>query len=191
MAGEADVGIGVKLLDILVITRRFGQLRVHLPDSQHDIRCHVTVLLGIGAGVGNDDVAAFDEGHGFEGGGVSGHDRPRLYLDAAAVDQALAALGLRCGSYYVLAPGAEYGSAKRWPARHFAELARHLDLPVVLLGSGKEFGLCEEIAAPVNAEQDCAPCFERECPLGHTRCLADIAATEVLALCTQAGSGAD
>jgi heptosyltransferase-2 len=27
---------------------------------------------------------------------------------------------------------------------------------------------------------DCAPCFERICPLGHTRCLRDISATDVL-----------
>ena len=27
---------------------------------------------------------------------------------------------------------------------------------------------------------DCAPCFERECPLGHTRCLNDISAATVL-----------
>jgi heptosyltransferase-2 len=27
---------------------------------------------------------------------------------------------------------------------------------------------------------DCAPCFERECPLGHTRCLHDISAQQVL-----------
>jgi heptosyltransferase-2 len=162
------------------------------------------------------------------------------------------------GAYVVLAPGAEYGPAKRWPAAHFSELAAKLDLPVVLLGSGKEAALCDEIAAPVNAEQagkclnlagktslpealcliaasrstvsndsglmhvaaalgvpqvaifgsssplhtpplneratvlwlkadpayqpplDCAPCFARECPLGHTRCLNDISAERVL-----------
>jgi heptosyltransferase-2 len=27
---------------------------------------------------------------------------------------------------------------------------------------------------------DCAPCFERECPLGHLRCLNDITAQHVL-----------
>ena len=185
-------------------------------------------------------------------------DRPQLQMNASEVDLALAAMGLQRGAYYVFAPGAEYGPAKRWPAAHFSELARRLDLPVVLLGSTKEFDLCNEIAAPVNAEQpgkclnfagktslahafsaiaatkkivsndsglmhvaaafgvpqiaifgsssplhtpplseqatvlwlkndpryqpplDCAPCFERECPLGHTRCLVDIAATDVL-----------
>jgi heptosyltransferase-2 len=29
---------------------------------------------------------------------------------------------------------------------------------------------------------DCAPCFERTCPLGHTRCLRDISAEDVLRL---------
>ena len=35
---------------------------------------------------------------------------------------------------------------------------------------------------------DCAPCFERECPLGHTRCLNDIAPARVLVALT---AGAD
>ena len=186
------------------------------------------------------------------------NDRPQLQLDPADVAQALTSMGLQRGSYYVFAPGAEYGPAKRWPAAHFAELARRLDMPVLLLGSAKEFALCDEIATPVNAEQpgkclnlsgktslthafiaiaaaksivsndsglmhvaaafgvrqvplfgsssplhtpplndkatvlwlkndaayqpplDCAPCFERECPLGHTRCLVDLTPHDVL-----------
>jgi heptosyltransferase-2 len=27
---------------------------------------------------------------------------------------------------------------------------------------------------------DCAPCFQRSCPLGHTRCLVDVAPERVL-----------
>ena len=185
-------------------------------------------------------------------------DRPELHLNAADIAPTLNDLGLRQGAYVVFAPGAEFGPAKRWPAAHFAELAAKLSLPVVLLGSGKEAALCDEIAAPVNATQagkclnlagktslpqalgliaasrstvsndsglmhvaaalgvpqvaifgsssplhtpplsdkarvlwlktdpayqpplDCAPCFERECPLGHTRCLNDISAERVL-----------
>ncbi|MDB5820712.1 MAG: lipopolysaccharide heptosyltransferase, partial [Rhizobacter sp.] len=48
-------------------------------------------------------------------------------------------------------PGAEYGPAKRWPPEHYATLARSLHaehrLPILLLGSGKEAALCEDIAA--------------------------------------------
>jgi heptosyltransferase II len=183
-------------------------------------------------------------------------DRPRLALPAAQVDQALARLGFRAGDYYAFAPGAEYGPAKRWPVIHFAELARSLDAPAVLLGSGKEAALCAEIAGaagpgrcvdlagktslaeafaliaaarsvisndsglmhvaaafgvpqvaifgsssprhtpPLNDSArviwlkddpayrpplDCSPCFQRECPLGHTRCLVDIVPERVLA----------
>jgi len=184
------------------------------------------------------------------------NDRPQLRLAPARADAALAALGLQAGAYYVFAPGAEFGPAKRWPAIHFAELARALDRPAVLLGSGKEADLCEEIAGAAGAGKcinlagktslldafaliaqsqavisndsglmhvaaafgvpqvavfgsssplhtpplndkarvlwlkddaayqpplDCAPCFQRECPLGHTRCLYDITPERVLA----------
>ena len=186
-------------------------------------------------------------------------DRPRLHIGAADIAATLQALGLPPGGYIVFAPGAEFGPAKRWPASHFSELAARLALPVVLLGSAKEAGLCDEIASPVNAAQpgkcmnlagktslpqalaliagcaaavsndsglmhvaaaldvpqvaifgsssplhtpplndrarvlwlkadaayqpplDCAPCFARECPLGHLRCLNDIGADRVLA----------
>jgi heptosyltransferase-2 len=80
-------------------------------------------------------------------------DRPRLQVDAAQLEATLAALSLQRAGYYVFVPGAEYGPAKRWPASRFAELAQSLPLPVLLLGSGKEAALCEEIAALANAAQ--------------------------------------
>lgn len=187
-------------------------------------------------------------------------DRPQLQLSAAEVDATLRTLSLTRLGYHVFAPGAEYGDAKRWPAAHFAALASQLELPVVLLGSGKEAALCAAIADPVNAQRpgqcidlagktslaqalaviaachstvsndsglmhvaagfgvrqvaifgsssplhtpplnaqakllwlksdahyqpplDCAPCFARVCPLGHTRCLNDILPSRVRAL---------
>ena len=187
-------------------------------------------------------------------------DQPRLQLSAGEADAALAQQGLPPQGFYALAPGAEYGPAKRWPAAHFAALAAQLPLPVLLLGSGKDAAVCAEIAAAVNAQRpghcfdlagrtsleqaialiasaramvsndsglmhvaaafgirqvavfgsssplhtpplsaqasvlwlkndasyqpalDCAPCFQRICPLGHTRCLHDISPERVLAL---------
>ncbi len=177
---------------------------------------------------------------------------PQLDLPLPVLRDALAELGLTPGTYVVLAPGAEYGPAKRWPAAHFAQWAHLSDMPVVLLGSGKEAALCEDIAAvanegrpesaqslagktnltqamaaiaaahsvvsndsglmhvaaafgvpqvalfgsssplhtpPLNSKAsvlwlknvpayqpplDCAPCFKRNCPFEHTRCLNDL-----------------
>jgi heptosyltransferase-2 len=77
--------------------------------------------------------------------------RPRLQLDTARRDAALASAGLQPSAYWAFAPGAEYGPAKRWPAAHYAALARSLHAadgaPIVLLGSPGESELCETIAA--------------------------------------------
>jgi heptosyltransferase-2 len=190
-------------------------------------------------------------------------DRPQLTIPPERLKAALGELGLAGSDYTVFAPGAEFGPAKCWPAGHYAELALRLKRRVVLLGSGKEAGLCAQIALaanqplpdhclnlagktsldqalcviagatsmvsndsglmhvaaslgvaqvalfgsssplhtpPLNAraqvlwlkndEQyqpplDCAPCFERICPLpagAHMRCLNDITPARVLAL---------
>ncbi|RMG49529.1 MAG: lipopolysaccharide heptosyltransferase II [Gammaproteobacteria bacterium] len=146
-----------------------------------------------------------------------------------------------------LAPGAEYGPAKRWPMGHFVTLARELlgkGDQVMVLGSQKDHELTHplralsgvhdltgrttlgeavdllslarvtvtndsglmHVAAAVDSAVvalygssdpgftpplterarilrlglDCSPCFERECPLGHTRCLTDIRPAQVL-----------
>lgn len=60
---------------------------------------------------------------------------PRLAVDAQSAQAARARFGIE-GRYAVLCPGAEYGTAKRWP--YFAELAQRLALPAVVLGSAQE-----------------------------------------------------
>ena len=189
------------------------------------------------------------------------NDRPALHLEPAAVDAALARQQVPRGGYYTFAPGAEFGPSKRWPERHYAALAAGLDLPVLLLGSGKDALVCDQIVQatggrcrnlagktslaeafaliagaramvsndsglmhvaaafgipqvalfgsssplhtpPLNDRAqvvwlkadpgyqpplDCAPCFQRDCPLGHHRCLEDVDAARVAAL-LQAGA---
>jgi heptosyltransferase-2 len=187
----------------------------------------------------------------------AGIDRPQLQLPAEQVSAVLETAHLPVGGFFAFAPGAEFGPAKRWPAIHYAELAKSLDAPVVLLGSAKERELCEEIAQeagdgrcinlagrtslldafaliasaramvsndsglmhvaaafgvpqvalfgssspehtpPLNERAtivwlredpayqpplDCSPCFQRECPLGHQRCLFDITPERVRSL---------
>ena len=184
--------------------------------------------------------------------------QPRLTVSAEALATQLQRLQRAPQSYYVFAPGAEYGPAKRWPVAHFAAVAQALALPVLLLGSAKDADICAQIVEFANAKRpgacvdlsaktsldqaiatiagakavlsndsglmhvaaalqvpqvalfgsssplhtpplsdlarvlwlkndpeyrpalDCAPCFERICPLGHTRCLVDLLPTLVL-----------
>ncbi len=185
--------------------------------------------------------------------------RPRLHVSADQQHAALQAHGLQAQGHVVMAPGAEYGPAKRWPVAHFAELAAAVTQDVVLLGSAKEREVCADIVALAQAGKTrgrllnlagqtslaqafaliasahrmvsndsglmhvaaaldvpqvavfgssspehtpplspqaqviwlkwdpqyqpplaCAPCFKRECPLGHLRCLQDISAQRVL-----------
>ena len=191
---------------------------------------------------------------------VAAGERPRLQFDAARIAAATERAGVAPDSYWVFAPGAEYGPAKRWPAAHYASLARALHaqstLPVLLLGSVKEAALCREIAQqaggacevlagqsslidamaliaaargvvsndsglmhvaaafsvpqaalfgstspehtpPLNPnarviwlkeelQLDCAPCFDRVCRFGHTRCLTEIAPQRVQVALLQA-----
>ena len=193
---------------------------------------------------------------------ASAQRRPVLQVSPDTRIAVLSSWGLHANGYYVFAPGAEYGPAKRWPPQHFAELAGRLDAPVVLLGSAHDAALCDEIvrliqtartgsctslagrsgleeslalvagaravvtndsglmhiAAAFDTPQvalfgssnplhtpplsdvarvlwlkndaayspalDCAPCYARSCPLGHTRCLQDLSpqrAVEALA----------
>ncbi|HAY27089.1 MAG TPA: lipopolysaccharide heptosyltransferase II, partial [Candidatus Accumulibacter sp.] len=75
--------------------------------------------------------------------------RPRLRASPAQRIEALAALGVSLpAKLAVFCPGAEYGPAKRWPARHFAALAAALAQhghAVWLLGSAKDRPVGEEI----------------------------------------------
>jgi heptosyltransferase-2 len=74
---------------------------------------------------------------------------PRLAVDEAQRRATLARFGLDMQKpVAAFAPGAEYGPAKRWPARHFAELATTLagrGFQVWLMGSQKDAAITAEI----------------------------------------------
>jgi len=76
--------------------------------------------------------------------------RPQLQSSPEQQRSARQALGLPLtGAPIVFCPGAEYGAAKRWPARHFAALAQLVgrsDDPVWLVGSPKDAAVGEKIA---------------------------------------------
>src|SRR5688572_4690896 len=75
---------------------------------------------------------------------------PRLEVDAAARAATVAKFALDIAKpVAAFAPGAEYGPAKRWPAKHFADLGRILidrGYQVWLFGSGKDAEITREIA---------------------------------------------
>jgi len=77
---------------------------------------------------------------------------PRLAVDAARSASARRRFDLGAAPLIAFCPGAEYGPAKRWPADHFAELARttlasRRDVTIVLLGGKGDRAISEEIVA--------------------------------------------
>ncbi len=76
--------------------------------------------------------------------------RPALTVDPSTAESALHRLGLSYPQQLLaLCPGAEYGSAKRWPVEHFAAVARtylNQDWAVWLLGSSKDLEVTTAIA---------------------------------------------
>lgn len=74
--------------------------------------------------------------------------KPSLNVDPVNQDILLERFGLRRGRFAILVPGAEFGPAKRWPARHFAALADDFmkdGTSVVLVGSQKDREAAAEI----------------------------------------------
>ena len=75
---------------------------------------------------------------------------PEIRLTAADQEHTLAALGrARPARFVAFCPGAEYGPAKRWPAAHFATLARSLaerGYRIGLFGSPKDRAVADEIS---------------------------------------------
>ena len=82
-------------------------------------------------------------------------DVPRPAMQVAEADQRAAreAAGIPAGvPLLVFAPGAEFGPAKRWPARHFAALANSVrehdaNAHIALLGSPKDREAGDEVLA--------------------------------------------
>lgn len=75
---------------------------------------------------------------------------PVLTADADNRRRLIDELDLAESGVLALCPGAEYGPAKRWPAAHYAAIARHAAAagrPVWLLGSPGEWESCEGIRA--------------------------------------------
>lgn len=177
---------------------------------------------------------------------------PKLRPKAENIESALASFNLdKSRPVLALCPGAEFGRAKKWPERHYAEIAkRHIAEggQVWLFGSANDVPACEVIASGlpsdalkmlagsttleqavalmsqadlavandsglmhvaaaldvplvalfgstspdytpplskhceiVKATIDCSPCFKRDCPYGHYKCLEDMLPNKVWA----------
>ena len=85
---------------------------------------------------------------------------PRLQASGAQIAAANAHAGIALDRpLLVFAPGAEFGAAKRWPARHFAALARSAfeadpRTQLALLGSPKDKPACNDIAALIGPDSN-------------------------------------
>jgi len=76
---------------------------------------------------------------------------PCLRVDENTLASTLSHFQLAPKSYIALAPGAEFGEAKRWPQERYVELMASIKHPMVLLGSKADQTLCEEMVQALRA----------------------------------------
>lgn len=197
---------------------------------------------------------------------------PKLSFASKDIEQSTKQFGVSVGGYTVIAPGAEYGEAKRWPSEYYAQVVSKLieqrggysdsslcgekavvDPQILILGTAADHGIAEQIMGEVCSKNkkwaglikdltgktqllqaaqliagaralisndsglmhigaalhkpqvaifgssspkhtpalnnraqmlwhalECAPCYERVCPLGHLKCLKGIGIDEVV-----------
>ena len=91
--------------------------------------------------------------------------RPRLLVGSEQIAQASAKADIALDRpLLVFAPGAEFGAAKRWPAAHFAQLAKAIFemnplAQIALLGSPKDRQACDEVLAGSGSGNETAAMF--------------------------------
>jgi heptosyltransferase-2 len=80
--------------------------------------------------------------------------QPQLSIDTARAKSSLAHFSISTQQpILALCAGAEYGTAKCWPAEHYAALAQHFlnkGWQIVLLGSEKDHAICHSIYTQLN-----------------------------------------
>jgi heptosyltransferase-2 len=124
---------------------RFGLINISLPNPSRQVRTpmmeHYAKLLGGALGQTAD---------------LQNLPVPKLSIDPALAQWAGSKINQIGGApYYVFAPGAEYGPAKRWPTDHFAQLANQIlegnpDAKIIILGSQADQALGQEIVQATN-----------------------------------------
>lgn len=96
-------------------------------------------------------------------GGTATPLKPRMQVGDAALAAAAARAGVAAGQpLVVFAPGAEFGAAKRWPAAHFAALAReivaaHPTVRIAMLGSPKDQAAGDAVLALAAGDKPASP----------------------------------
>lgn len=120
---------------------RYGLINVMHHDSENPPRPMIAFYAALAD-------APSEEAHE-----VAHYPRPRLEVTDQQITKAFGFVGLhREWPLIVFAPGAEFGSAKRWPAGHYAALAEqirqsHPYAQIALLGSAKDMGICEKVVS--------------------------------------------
>jgi heptosyltransferase-2 len=105
---------------------------------------------------------------------------PHLGVSSEQMDAALKKFCLSTdGPILALCPGAEYGPAKRWPARYFAEIARYYQqrgYQIFLFGSAKDQPIAQQIQ---QTSHFCCQDFTGKTTLSEAICLMQAACAVV------------